>query len=176
MEIYDKIYDVSKKHMIESDMDFSFSKESFKSILYVNPYVIDINEFLFLSDNDFINAVYLRFLNRLPDQSSLSSYYNRVYKSNADSELIRYGILLSVMYSPEFKDKGKDVNNLIELEKKLINKSKFTILRLILIKYTVVIRGGILKCIVIPTWNSFPPNLQSIIRKKILIHQNNKQR
>ncbi len=117
MKLYEKIFDVADSGMKSDGQKFSFGQAAFSSILYKDPHVISVDEFEGMEPEDFLNAVYLRCLNRLPDTlarrqiDNLTAEYER---------LVRYKILMNVSRSAEFRSLDKTVTGLKEMRKELL--------------------------------------------------------
>lgn len=118
MLLYDKIYQTALKNMTSAGMKFSYDQKAFESILYKNPDLISIKEFEMLTEEkDFLTAVYLRLLNRIPDEKVKRRYKNLIQKKQLD--LANYIFFCSLTKSAEFKKLNKTVTGLKELKDQL---------------------------------------------------------
>lgn len=119
--LYDKIYQTAQKNMISAGLQFSFNKKVFESILYKNSDFISIKEFDdFTDEKDFVAAVYLRFLNRLPDEKAKKRYDGLILKKQVD--IANYIFYSALIKSVEFKKLNKTIIDLKDLKKELYKK------------------------------------------------------
>lgn len=118
MLLYDKIYQTALNNMISAGLKFSLDQKAFESILYKNPDIVSVKEFEMLTEEKvFLTAVYIRFLNRLPDEKAKRRYVNLIKKNQLD--LANYIFFYSLTKSAEFKKIHKTVTDLKELKDQL---------------------------------------------------------
>lgn len=169
MKLYDKIFDVANGKMQEHGMSFSFGREGFMSILHKNPNVISAEEFLSLDAKNFVDAVYLRCLNRLPN----SFAYNQMNKYSADSEtdllLKKYILLMNVSRSAEFRTMHKRIDGVEWLRKEVVKNGSFkTKCRLKGAECKAGVKYVIKKYFILPVWNRFSLEKKMAIKAFVL--------
>ena len=120
MNLYDKIFHVANSKMQSHQQEFSFGQAAFNSILYKNPNVISVDEFIALAPEEFLNAVYLRCLNRLPDALARKQVEDLNVDVPEYERLAQYKILMRVSRSAEFRALNKQVSGLKEMRKELL--------------------------------------------------------
>lgn len=163
MQLYDKIFQVANENMRTNGLEFNFGQAAFESILYKNPRIIEVSEFESLSEMEFLTAVYLRFLNRLPDESARREYIKLA--KNIDEEAYKkFLIMQALTNSPEFKNLDKKVVGLGAVRRNFLNRG---------IKYRLNIRAIAAKSkflysfrhyIFEPIWKRLPNNIKNVIR------------
>lgn len=156
-KIYDKIFDIANTNMQEHEMSFSYTKEAFDSILYKNPAIIDVKEFAGMDFKNFVDVLYLRCLNRLPDPLA----YELVEKfSNSfwiDVPLGKYIMLTNISSSTEFKGMDKRLVGQEEMRQELMKqgsfKTKFMLRRT---ELAIKAKFFVKQYIVFPIWERTP--------------------
>lgn len=164
-KLYDKIFDIADTKMREHEMQFSYSKKAFDSILYHDPDVVRVDEFTDMDLRDFVDALYLRCLNRLPD-SLAYELMERCSNRSCDAALGKYILLTNVYNSVEFKKMGKTLVGQEEMRQKLLqNGSLVTKLVMQRGKLIIKIKYFAEKYFVYPIWRKTPNSIKNIIRR-----------
>lgn len=165
IKLYDKIFDVANSMMQQHGMEFSFGREVFASFLDKDPNVIQVSEFKELEAADFVGAVYLRCLNRLPDAMA---YRQLDYFNTGSEDNILYGkylILVSVSYSAEFQELHKKLEGLKELRTEILRKCSLKIkCRLRWAEFSAENKCFIKKYFLFPIWRRLPEKSKKAIR------------
>lgn len=164
MQLYDKIFQVANENMQTSGQEFSFGKMAFESILYKNPGLIEASEFRDMPREEFLPAVYLRCLNRLPDSSAKKIYENLLKQNNEDEMYVYYAILTTVGASTEFKNLNKKLVGLLEW--KFVMKGRGVTYRF-KVKWLEVkakLKYLFHHYIFEPIWKRLPNNVKNVIR------------
>lgn len=169
LKLYDKIFDVANGKMQEHGLEFCFGREAFQCILHKNPNVISVEEFMELGAKDFVDAVYLRCLNRLPN----SFAYNQMKKYSQDlaSDLLlkKYILLMNVNRSAEFKTMHKRIEGVEWLRKEVIkNGTGKTRLRLMDAECKAGIKYVLKKYFISPIWNRLSLDRKMAIKAFVL--------
>lgn len=165
MKLYDKIFDVANSKMQEHGMEFSFGREVFLSFLNRDPNVIHVSEFTALEPRDFVGAVYLRCLNRLPDAMAYELLNRFKTGSQKDAIYNKYLILMSVGYSAEFQEMHKKLEGLKQLKREVLkNCSLKTKCRLRGAEVKADVKRVIKQYILFPIWKRLPNNIKNLIR------------
>lgn len=164
MQLYDKIFQVANENMTSSGLKFSFGKTAFESILCKNPELIEVSEFDTVAREEFLTAVYLRCLNRLPD-CEIEKYYSKLLEiTDGDDEYTRYSIFNTITKSIEFKNLDKKIEGLKEMRRAVKHRT-----------YICCIRAHIFQikaeCVLIihdyffePIWKRLPNSFRNVIR------------
>lgn len=167
--LYDKIYNITNAQMKKNEMQLSFSKNAYESILYQNPNEVSVFEFMDLSSKDFIDSVYLRCLNRLPDVVAYKHLDNIKSGRKRDIDYWKYFVLLTVSESQEFKNTNKRLLGFNQLKKELIKNG--TIKSKIVLKQEevkVIGRNLVKKYCLLPVWRRLPEKTKNKLRRIIL--------
>ncbi len=169
MKLYDKIFEVANGKMQEHGMEFSFDKRAFDCILYRNPNEISVKEFLELDAGSFLNAVYLRCLNRLPDALA----YRQIsgWESQSDKQLLykKYLMLMNVSLSAEFRVLHKKMEGVEWLRKEVLKKGTFqTRLYLSAAECKACVKRVIKKYLFQPVWNRLSLEKKMAIKAFVL--------
>jgi len=169
IKLYDKIFDVANGKMQEHDMEFSFDKKVFDCILYQNPNVIRVEEFLDLMPKDFVDAVYLRCLNLLPDTRAVQRMMR--YMDGAENKILlrKYLLLMSVNRSAEFKGMHKRLEGVEWLRAEVLKNSPFTTrCRLRASEAKASVKQVVKKYLFLPIWNRFSLEKKMAIKAFVL--------
>lgn len=163
-KLYDKIFDIADTKMREHEMQFSYSKKAFNSILYHNPVVVHVDEFTDMDIKDYLDALYLRCLNRLPDSFAyelMEQYTNNSY----DVFLGKYILLSNVSNSIEFMKMGKTLVGQEEMRQNLLNGSLKTRILLRRMELLIQVKYYLEKYLLFPIWRRIPDGIKNIIRR-----------
>ena len=169
MKLYDKIFDVANGKMQQYGMEFSFDKKTFDCILYRNPHSIQVQEFLGMQPKDFVDAVYLRCLNRLPDARAIRKILRRMNGTENKILLRKYILLMNVSRSAEWKSMHKKIEGLVWLRTEVLKNGSFTIhCHLRASEAKAEIKRVIKKYLFMPVWNRFSLEKKMAIKAFVL--------
>lgn len=169
IKLYDKIFQVANGKMQEHGMEFSFDKKAFDCILYRNPNIIRVEEFLDLEPRDFVDAVYLRCLNRLPDTRAVQRMMEYMDGAEQKKLLRKYLLLMSINRSAEFKAMHKKIEGVEWLRAEVLKNSPFiTRCRLRASEAKASVKQMIKKYLFLPIWNRFSLEKKMAIKSFVL--------
>lgn len=165
MKLYDKIFDVANTKMQEHGMQFGYGKEVFSSILYKNPAIIYVDEFANMDFKNFVDVLYLRCLNRLPDAVAYEMVERFSHHFWIDVPLGKYIMLMNISNSEEFKGMDKKLIGLEEMRQELLKNGSFkTRLLLKRTEFMIKTKWGVKQYFVFPIWKRMPNGIKNGIR------------
>ncbi|MDE6905954.1 MAG: hypothetical protein K2P76_13645 [Lachnospiraceae bacterium] len=162
--LFQKIYRISNSNMVRAGQCFTYNEKAFQCLIGKNPQYIDVYEFDGLENEELVSALYLRFMNRLPDPSAIQVFRKYQNICGEDVELLKFCLIQYLSKSPEhkklFKKVAKDKNNIKNRKKSCI---KF--LRIILTEKALMCRVLFHRYIFEPLWMRIPKSIRNFIRK-----------
>lgn len=161
ISIYRKIFDLANDNMKKHGEAFRYSYKAFSVFIGKSPNLVHTDEFFGLDKEDYLAALYLRCLNRLPDEGSYKTYEN-VEKETKD--FMQYMVLSGVIQSAEFMTLNKKVTGIREFRrnwKKNRHYSRAQILRL----QVQSVKAKCFGSLVIPIWVKMPNSIRNIVRR-----------
>ena len=108
MGIYAKLYDIARENL-QGDARFAVGKEAFLAALDTEDGCLDISRLAWLKDDDFLAAIYLGVLRRIPKESERNF--------PLDSSEARRDLLRKILTSEEYRERGTGIrlrNNVYE--------------------------------------------------------------
>lgn len=74
MDIYSKLFDIVDDNMKTAGKQFQYKKNTFLHNINRDPQVVDVADFLSLSNEDFFQAVFVASYKRLPEERELAEW------------------------------------------------------------------------------------------------------
>jgi len=77
MSVYEKVYNVVADNLQQAQIPFEYRKSTFLCDVEAHPQDIDVSRFLSLSNQEFMEAVHVAILKRLPDERQTAHWEQR---------------------------------------------------------------------------------------------------
>lgn len=166
IELYDKIFYTASENMKKGGKAFSFTKSALDCIVCKEPDKINVNEFLELNSTEYVEALYVRCLNGLPNSIAYSKMKELSEQYDQDGLFAKYIFLVYVTYSAEFRSMNRRVVGMNELRDKVISNSSVRERLFVRRKeISARIRGVIKRYFFIPMWKVMPEPVKKKIRR-----------
>lgn len=161
----DKIYAVAENNMLNAGVELNVSKIVFLNYINKDPFIVDIDEFQELNLSDFFYMVYLRLLNRLPDQDSWKTMYKVKNKLENVEIAVQYAIIRRIMHSREFKHIRKEIKGLVQQKQKIFMYYGIKLYyKIICFEILDKLEYIIWACLLGPIWDSLSNDKKNIVR------------
>ncbi len=115
-ELYKKIYNLANENMQKRNMELPYSYQVFSSRIGVSPYMVDSTEFDKMSNDEIFTAIFLRCLDRLPEEGAWSLHDRLTQECRQSGERFSYALLTVVAESEEFKGNYKEIRFFYDTE------------------------------------------------------------
>lgn len=165
IELYDRIFFTANENMKKGGSAFTFSKVALECILCKEPDKLDVNEFVELNPKEYIEALYVRCLNGLPNAKAYSKMEELLVLPKGGELFAKYIFMVYVVYSAEFKSMNRKMTGMKKLrENVLINSSLSGKLYIYRKEISARIRGVAKRYLLVPMWNITPESLKKKVR------------
>lgn len=159
-EIYKRVYRTTVSNNGE---DYKINEEAFLCVCGADPYKIRIEEFEKLSGDSRLQAIYLRMLNRIPDDVA-KSRYEELVKSYGE-EVATYIMFDEVGNSWEFEKTGKKKQGNGKFKAKMMEKGLKKKYYITCVKsYLMPVKTFLHINLVEPVWIRTPKPIKNFIR------------
>lgn len=106
--IYEALYNIVAQRLQEEEMTMPCSRQAFLFATGMKPGVCDGIQMQDMDNSVFLEAVFVGFLNRLPDEETKKYWMGRVRES---SDIFRQSLLDAIIFSQEAVVKGASFQN-----------------------------------------------------------------
>lgn len=129
-DVYGKIYDIMYDNLGENDEKPYFSRKALMSVAENSTLEVDISLLKDLDNEEFLQASYMSYFNRVPDKGAISGWKSKL---NEEKEKFHRELTNKLIRSFEFKiNNSKVINNIYETtfitNTKIINNKFYRIL------------------------------------------------
>lgn len=164
--LFQKIYCISSRNMIKAGQGFTYNEKAFQCIIGKDPQHISVHEFDGLEDEELFVALYIRFLNRLPDPGAKQVLEKYEKICDGDDEMMKFCLIRYLSKSPEYKNLNKkiDNNNSIKLIK-IYKNYGFKIIKIMFTERILMGRVLFHRHIFEPIWTRLPKSIRNVIRR-----------
>lgn len=159
--VYEMMYDIVAENMKAENDEMEFSKEAFLFDVNRKLGEVDIADMLHMDNKTFLEAAYLGFLGRLPDEGAIIGWSEKA--ENLDCFSFQSQVVNSMLHSAEFRTKNVKVYNCIY---SLLKRKRFRCNESIeQTKSKVILKKGYIYNIMLKIYRKMPEKIKHIIRK-----------